>query len=141
MARSGSRLPAYVLLGTLALSLVILVGAGPQAYFRCGLINGCDGPRPWLAYVLESSLGYEGGIEAAHVVDITPFVVALIVAASVLILRSRSGSGDAADDALAALNRCDGCKTTFRNFDYLTKVEGRGYLCENCRRALETPQP
>ncbi len=40
------------------------------------------------------------------------------------------------DAELKALNRCDGCKVTFHNFYGLTKVEGRGFLCEKCRAEM-----
>lgn len=36
---------------------------------------------------------------------------------------------------LKALNRCDGCGTTFRDFYGLKKVEGKGFLCATCRSA------
>ena len=38
--------------------------------------------------------------------------------------------------ALDAINRCDGCKTVFTNCYGLTKVEGKGYLCEKCRSEI-----
>ena len=45
-------------------------------------------------------------------------------------------------EALAAHNTCDTCKTTFPNFYFLTKVEGKGYLCDKCCQALAgAPQP
>jgi uncharacterized membrane protein YhaH (DUF805 family) len=37
---------------------------------------------------------------------------------------------------LTSLNRCDGCGTTFPNFNYLTKVEERGFLCAKCRATV-----
>jgi hypothetical protein len=44
-----------------------------------------------------------------------------------------SDSAEASASLLTALNRCDVCGTVFPNFYYLTKVDGKGFLCEKCR--------
>jgi hypothetical protein len=35
-------------------------------------------------------------------------------------------------EALRTLDRCEGCGVTFPSFNFLTKVEQRGYLCAKC---------
>lgn len=58
------------------------------------------------------------------------FIVALIHS---LCIKDRLT--DETTAALTALNRCDGCGTTFHSFYGLEKVEGKGFLCANCRAA------
>jgi hypothetical protein len=148
MAQSRSKSP--VILSGLALGVLILTFAisGPEgcgtAYFRCGILQGCDlpgTPRSGMAYALEGTFGYEAGKSVAHILDITPFTVsfALLVVAGVTSSHGRKGM--AMDHALTELNRCDGCKTMFHSFSGLSKVEGKGFLCEKCRSNLpETPK-
>jgi hypothetical protein len=117
--------------------------AGPEnfaeRYFACGIIQGCDGPRSSIAYLLEPLLGYDFGITVAHMLDITPFVLTVGLLVIAWITKRHEGESEDTEEALTALNRCDGCKTTFRNFDYLIKVDGKGFLCEKCRLARLVP--
>jgi hypothetical protein len=147
MAQSRSKSP--VILSCLAVAILILtvVIAGPDgcgtAYFRCGILQGCDSsgtPRSGLAYALEGTFGYDGGKTVAHILDITPFTVSVGLLVLAVVVSSRGRKSGEMKDALTDLNRCDGCKTTFHNFYGLSKVEGRGFLCERCRSNLpETP--
>ena len=47
----------------------------------------------------------------------------------------RDFQGDVVSE-LQELNRCDGCKVVYHDFYGLSKVEGKGYLCEKCRLEL-----
>jgi hypothetical protein len=148
MAQLRSKSP--VILSCLALGILILTAliAGPEgcatAYFRCGVLQGCDSsgtPRSSLAYALEGTFGYDGGKTVAHVLDVTPFTVSIGLLVMAGVISSRGRKGGQMEDALTELNRCDGCKATFHNFYGLTKVEGRGFLCEKCRSSLsQSPQ-
>ncbi len=109
-------------------------------YFQWGIFEGArlNGMasffRPWL--------GYETGNYAARMlnpVNPTPFLITVILLAcaglSRRLLRQEVES-DVVEDALTALNRCDGCNATFHNFNFLTKVQGKGFLCDKCRSNL-----
>lgn len=132
----------------IGLFFVALVSAaifGP-GYFVCGLLQSCPGeaPRSSLAYLLEPLFGYGPGILLAHLVDITPFTVTLVCFVYIAWIWVRHGASAKREQETkeqAALNRCDGCKTAVRDFYYLTKVEGKGFLCKKCLSALAgTPQ-
>lgn len=140
--RSASKLPVILIICAVAVLTVTLI-ISPEnfgmAYFQCGVFQGCDGPRSFIAYFLEPSLGYDTGIEVAHMLDITPFVITVGFLAFAWIAKRRDGrSGEAEEskEVLDALSRCDGCKAKFPNYALLTKVEGRGYLCGKCRSTL-----
>ena len=143
-APSVKKMNRFILVLCACLILWALM-AGPEnfaeRYFACGIIQGCDGPRSSIAYLLEPLLGYDFGITVAHMLDITPFVLTVGLLVIAWITKRHEGESEDTEEALTALNRCDGCKTTFRNFDYLIKVDGKGFLCEKCRSAPETPQP
>jgi hypothetical protein len=81
-------------------------------------------------------LGYDLGKTTAHILDLTPFTGTLVIFCIFAWLAKGHDEAEDVNDALTALNRCDGCNATFRNFDYLTKVEGEGFLCEKCRSAV-----
>ncbi len=86
-------------------------------------------------------VGYFGGalcgtITMLWLVWFTAFLGSLIGAMLAMWILYRRSIGDPTDIAaiaLAALNRCDGCGTTFTSFYGLEKVEGRGFLCAKCR--------
>lgn len=61
------------------------------------------------------------------------FIVALIHALLIKDIASKTVT------ELAALNRCDGCGADFRSFYGLEKVEGKGFLCAQCRAASPVP--
>ena len=127
-----------VVLCAFAVPILWAVTAG--SYFGCGIIQGCYGPRSAIAYLLEPSLGYDLGTTVAHMLDITPFVTTVVLLVIVWIAKRHEGEAEDVGEALTALNRCDRCKTTFPSFHYLTKVDGKGFLCEKCRSAPESPQ-
>lgn len=113
--------------------LVLAVVIGP-GYFLCGLTQGCPGSqgRSFLAYAFEPLLGYELGIEIAHLIDLTPFTLTLVVGVIAALLVKKRHENEDFMAALAAANKCDGCNVNFPKSDYLTKVEGKGFLCEKC---------
>jgi hypothetical protein len=82
--------------------------------------------------MLEPTLGYDTGITVAHLLDITPFAVSLVLLVSACVIGLRGKKVEEFDESLSELNRCDGCGETFRNFTNLTKVEGKGFLCGSC---------
>ena len=43
-------------------------------------------------------------------------------------------------EAMATVNRCDGCGA-HRSLLHLEKVEGRGFLCPQCRSCANNPLP
>jgi hypothetical protein len=83
--------------------------------------------------------GYDTGTSVAHVLDITPFMVSLVLFVAAIVVSSRNTKVRVLDHELTELNRCDGCKATFHDFFGLTKVEGKGFLCEKCRS--NPPEP
>jgi hypothetical protein len=62
------------------------------------------------------------------------FIVAIIHA---LIMKSQDPEVEAMNSQLSALNRCDVCGTTFKDFYGLELVEGKGHLCANCRSTVK----
>lgn len=137
MTRSGK---LVFIFGLCALVVGILAAVMGPGYFLCGVLQGCGGPRSFIAYLLEPLLGYDLGKTTAHILDLTPFTGTVVIFVIVAWLAKGRDQSEEVNEALTALNRCDGCNATFRNFDYLTKVEGKGFLCEKCRSApAQTP--
>ena len=85
--------------------LLASMGAG---YFLCGLIQGCpySQGRSFLAYAFEPLLGYDLGIKAAHLIDLTPFVCTLLIfVPAALVVKKRRVE--------IAVHKCDGCNASF----------------------------
>jgi len=141
--RAGKLLLTFIVLFFVVVVLGPIFGPG---YFVCGLLQGCpwDTARSFFAHLLEPVFGYGPGILVAHLVDITPFTVTIgffVFGAWIWVARGVTAQRVEETKELAALNRCDVCKTAVRDFYYLTKVEGKGFLCKKCLQALEgTPQ-
>ena|ERR1022692_4594931 len=120
--------------------LILAIAIGP-GYFVCGLMQGCPGSqgRSSLAYALEPLLGYDLGIKTAHLIDLTPFTFTLFAGVvGFFLARKRAEDGDV-KASLSAMNSCDGCGTTVARSEYLTKVEGKGFLCPQCRSLARKP--
>jgi hypothetical protein len=116
-----------------AVAAGLLGGIFGPGYFFCGIVQGCDGPRSFFAYTLAPLLGYDLGNAVAHIIDVTPFTGTVFICATIAWLAKGRDDAEELNEALAALKRCDGCKATFPTSDYLTKVEGKGFLCDKCR--------
>ena len=143
MTTGSKLLVTFIVLLFVALVSAAIFGPG---YFVCGLLQSCPGEaeRSFLAYLLEPLFGYGPGILLAHLVDITPFTVTVVCSVYIAWIWVRHGvtaKREQQAKELAAVNRCDACKTAVRDFYYLTKVEGKGFLCKKCLSALAgTPQ-
>jgi hypothetical protein len=115
-----------------ALILAIVVGPG---YLFCGLLQGCPGShgRSSLAYGLEPLFGYDLGLKTAHLIDLTPFTITLAIGVIAAFMVKKNHENEDIAVTLMAMNTCAGCNATAARSDYLTKVEGKGFLCDKCR--------